>query len=78
MPVERSMYTLPEVAKMLSLSEHGLRRHAPKGLYGAVKVGGHWRWPKRIIDALVAGDELPRPKEAPAGTPVLDELEDEI
>ena len=71
MPVQRSMYTLQEVAVLLGLSENSLRRHAPKGLYGAVKIGHNWRWPKRIIDALVAGDELPKPKEAPAGTPPL-------
>jgi len=67
--VERSMYTLQEVALLLHVHEVTLRRSAKKRRYGATKVGGDWRYPRAIIDAIVRGDEPPEPKQVPAGTP---------
>ena len=76
MTTERSMYTLQEAAKLLSVHEVTLRRSAKKSRrYGATKVGGDWRYPRAIIDAIVRGDEPPEPKQVPAGTPgPLDDL----
>jgi len=51
----KPMYTLQEAAKLLHVSEDKMWRIRHE--YGGVKVGRTWRFPARIVDAVVAGRE---------------------
>lgn len=58
--LETGMYTVPEAAKRLGLGRRTLyglieRNQSP---VRAVKIGGSWRLPKHLVEAVVAGEAV--------------------
>lgn len=52
---DKKVYTLDEVAKILSLSKRTLYTYVKEGRLEAVKVGKSWRVRKDQLDAFLEG-----------------------
>jgi len=50
---ESPYYTVREVAALLRMSIYTVRRLAHGGAYGALRVGGQWRFPKDAFPPVV-------------------------
>ena len=55
---EKSLYTLKDVAKMLSLPETWIARRAREGKIPSTKFGLYWRFSKTDVEAISKGLKL--------------------
>ncbi|MGW7477125.1 helix-turn-helix domain-containing protein [Nonomuraea muscovyensis] len=54
-PTDRAVYTVPEVARLLSLSRGSAYACVRDGTIPAIRVGGRWMIPKRRFHTWLDG-----------------------